>query len=187
MTRAVQGWQNGDLLDEFLEWQGALPDIDALNEPIPVNEWDISRFNNEPRPPYSLYHVVYVTSEDDGATYTISLNTKGQREAYEELQTKLAIDAAKGVTGIPEIELDWKWMPAAKGTKKQRPFYRVVGRFGNGSQSTASPQIEHDNDTSDDGRARRTTKRGVQRIDKSTTDKPSWSEILDDDLPDSLK
>jgi hypothetical protein len=156
MVCAVQGWQGGQLIGEYIEQPDKpLPDIELLNKEIPKNTWDIG-LDDEPREPYAKYRVVYATNKEDGATYTFSNCTLGQRIGYEELQTKLAIDAAEGKRGIPEIELCSKPMATRKGPKL-RPFFKVVGYFGDGAPqavergptpqtpTAATRQIEHDN------------------------------------------
>ncbi len=140
MVRAVQGWHHNELIGEFIEWREELPDIDELNKQIPRDTWDLG-FDG-PREPYALFHVVYLTNKSDGATYTFSLPTYGQKLAYDELQTKLAIDAAEGKHGIPEIELHSKVMSLRRGPK-QRPFYEVVGHFGDDGSAQQQQPIKN--------------------------------------------
>jgi hypothetical protein len=132
MVRCVRGWLNSKLLGEYIETREKLPNVSKLNAEIPEDEWDISDFDNKPRKPYAHNWAVYLVDETDGATYTFCNSTYGQMLAYDELLAKLAIDAAKGIHGIPVIELSSKPMKAAKGTTtKLRPFFKVLPDYLN--------------------------------------------------------
>jgi hypothetical protein len=132
MCRAVQGWHGGELIGEYIENPDKpLPDVKRLNAEIPENTWDIG-LDGKPRKPYAHYWVVYATNKADGCTYTFSNSTLGQMLGYDELKTKLMIDAAEGKCVVPEIELCSKPMPTSRGPK-QRPFFKIVGYFGNGA------------------------------------------------------
>jgi hypothetical protein len=156
MVRAVRGFHNKQFLGEYIETREELPKVADLNKEIPKEEWDLSDFNNhEPRPPYSFNWVVYLVDESDGATYTSANSTIGQRLAYDELVTKLALDAGKGKHGIPVVELKSKPMAAAGGTTtKQRPFFKVLPDyvdFGGSLSVTVEQkaQVEFDDDIDD--------------------------------------
>jgi hypothetical protein len=160
MCRAVQGWHGNQRIGEYIETPNEpLPNVAELNAEIPKDTWDDGYNPGELRPPYARFWVVYATNKADGATYTFSNSTLGQSIAYDELKTKLTIDAAEGMRGIPEIELCSKLMKTARGPK-QRPFFKVVRYFGNGlaqaepieigatppQTSAAVRQIERDTD-----------------------------------------
>jgi hypothetical protein len=183
MCRAVQGWRGKELIGEYIEKPDEpLPDVKKLNVEIPEDTWDDGYNPGERRPPYAQYWVVYATNKTDGATYTFSNSTVGQSIAYDELKTKLTIDAAEGKRGIPEIELCSKLMKTVKGSK-QRPFFRVVGYFGNGSAQTEPTEIALTPPQT--STIARQIDRDSKPVHKPTrgTGSPPW-EGLSDDEPD---
>jgi hypothetical protein len=142
MRRALQHWECQTVVDEIIERPGErLPSVKELNAEIPESEWEPG-LDGKPRKPWTLYYVFYLLNDDDGCPYYHSNCTYGQMLAYNELANKLTIDAAKGLRGIPILELQSKVMPTTKGPK-QRPFYKVHNYFGNSAQ-VAPQRIESD-------------------------------------------
>jgi hypothetical protein len=139
--RALQRWECQTLFQEIIERPGErLPSVKKLNDEVPESEWEPG-LDGKPRKPWALYYVFYLLNDEDGCPYYHSNCTYGQMLAYDELTNKLAIDAVKGLRGIPILKLHSKLMPTAKGPK-QRPFYKVAGYFGNGSAQLEREPIE---------------------------------------------
>jgi hypothetical protein len=59
-TRALQCWRDGQVLDALIDSDGEpLPDVDELNAQVPESDWEISKYDNKPRPPWQLNFVAY--------------------------------------------------------------------------------------------------------------------------------
>src|SRR5262245_9812369 len=82
-TRGLQCWKDGELLDELDERDGPLPDVDALNDQIPQQEWRPG-LNGEPEPPWRIVYVVYLVDVETAKLFTWINNGYFAALAYDE-------------------------------------------------------------------------------------------------------
>src|SRR5262245_17416756 len=143
MTRALQCWKGGELLDWMVETHTIpLPDADELNKQIPVGEWE-KGLDGKPRPPWGLYFAIYLISPEDGATYTFINCTMGARIAYERLADRIQnMRMMRGADMVALIALDTRMMKTRYG-QKQRPDFKIIDwrvlGGGSGGEQVALP------------------------------------------------
>jgi hypothetical protein len=150
MTRALQCWKDGELLDSMIETpETPLPDLGELNKQIPMTEWE-EGLDGKPRPPWALYYVVYLMSPEDGADYTSVNNTSGQRIAWEQLQSRICnVRMLRGANVVALVELDSKPMTTKFGTK-QRPSFKITDwRVFEGGEQAALPPPTNNSGSAD--------------------------------------
>jgi hypothetical protein len=105
-TRAIQCWRNQRPIRTYLERDGELPDLDALNTEIPEAEWE-EGMDGHPRPPCQLNYVVYLLNSVSADTYTFANWAVGARIAWERLNDKLNwMQAMRGIQAMPLVKLD---------------------------------------------------------------------------------
>jgi hypothetical protein len=125
-TKALQCWQEQRPIDTIVETPGEpLPDVDALNEKIPREDWG-EGLDGNPRPPWQLNYVVYLLNPDTADTYTFANSTTGARIAVERLADKFKwMSAMRGAKVLPIIKLDSRPLATRFGTK-MRPEFTVL-------------------------------------------------------------
>jgi len=126
-TRGVQCWGKDGLLDEQDERDGPLPDVDALNEKIPQNEWKPG-LNNQPEPPWRVVFVVYLTDLETAELYTWINSGWGAQQAYEQLTEKIErMSRLRGQYVTAIVKPSRKPMKIKKlNITKQRPHFEIV-------------------------------------------------------------
>jgi hypothetical protein len=144
-TRALQCWQDQHPVDTIIENPDeSLPDVDALNEQIPMKEWEIDRHTNAPKPPWQLNYVVYLLNVDTADTYTFLNSTAGARIAVERLADKFKfMRAMRGPNVAPIVRLDSRPMKTNYGQKIRPEFTVVEWRELGAQMQEATPQLEH--------------------------------------------
>ncbi len=80
-TTVLQHWK--DQKPEYITHP--LPDPKALNDAIPVEEWEIG-FAGKPTPPWKLTYVIYFVDLKTGALFTYANDTFGAMLAYNNLE-----------------------------------------------------------------------------------------------------
>ena len=186
LTHGLQCWKDKELLDEFSEEDGPLPDVDELNAQIPQAEWGLG-LDNKPRPPWQFNWVAYLFNPETADTYTYLNSTTGARIAVERLETKFEImRRLRGNNVIPFVRLDSRPMKTSFGTKMRPEFSIFEWReleaplTQSAVAQTTAPQIEN-----------KTTLRSAQTAAKKSA-KPSVGkpvkpvspeEDMDDDIP----
>ena len=142
-----EGWQDRDgvkppseLLahgvDEFLQrWKGGmpekitdkpLPDPDALNSAIPVQEWEAG-VDGRPRPPWAHTVAARLVSPATGSFFTFSSSTVGAHIAIDQLkESVIGMRMMRGVPVMPRVTLSSRPMKAKFGIKT-RPHFDVIG------------------------------------------------------------
>src|SRR5271165_6422893 len=91
MKRVIQYWQGGvpDPSKDIVEQPGVeFPDVAALNNKVPKEQWELDNAGN-PRPPWSLSYAIYLLDMKDAQIYTHINSTKGQCRAFEALQGRI--------------------------------------------------------------------------------------------------
>jgi hypothetical protein len=160
-----------------------LPDdeqLEAWNKAVPKNQWQ-DGLNNDKREPWRRSYGGYFINPIDGSLSIYLNTTNGARVCIEKLKSQIErMSAMRGRTLGAIVEL--RDRAVSKEFKKLGPFCLVVGWFeiGNGPKwlaATTNPRFLTKSDTS-----RLVDDRKTKKFDPS-----SWSEILDDDLPDDLK
>jgi hypothetical protein len=106
--------------------QGLLPDHEALNGAIPMNEWRISELTGNPEAPWQLCHVIYFIDLSSFELFTAINSTFGQKIAWGKLRDQVTwCSALRRQPMLPIVELSSAKMKTKKGTK-QRPFFNVT-------------------------------------------------------------
>jgi len=185
MHRVAQCWKDGQVLDEYWEDDGPLPDIDDLNSQIPQTEWELG-LNNKPRPPWSLFFVVYLVNPETADTYTFVNNSVGAKIAFERLETKFGMmRRLRGHAVCPLVRLENRPMKIASlGITKLRPEFTAFDwrDLGNGGDAQTA-QLPPPTDNNPDGAA---AKPPAEKK-KATVGKPvkpvTQQEELDDECP----
>jgi hypothetical protein len=128
MAKVNQFWQGGrpDPSKDIVEQPGKeFPDVAALNDQVPKNQWELDAITGESRAPWSLAYAVYLFDPRDGQLYTHINSTNGQRVAYTTLRERIQwIRAYRGETVAPIVTLGEKLFSKRYG--KYRPEFCVV-------------------------------------------------------------
>jgi hypothetical protein len=121
-----------------------LPDVNALNEAVPKNEWEPG-LDGKPKPPWSHQYVVYLLDPASAGFYTFLNSTTGARIAHEQLREKvITMRALRGARVVPVVKLTHRPMKTFVGMK-HRPEFEVIGwkqlgGDGGGGTLAAPPQ-----------------------------------------------
>jgi hypothetical protein len=100
-------------------------DLKALNDAIPVKEWEAG-FDGNPKPPWVRTYVNFFVDPDTGAKLIVSNSTAGQKVAYEVLLDRtIFMRKFRGEAVLPVIKLSSKAMKTKWGVK-QRPDFEIV-------------------------------------------------------------
>ena len=119
---------------------------------VDQKDWPLN-LNNVPEHPWRLTRFLYLLDTVSGEVSTFWSNTVGGKVAFNELsdQVKLVRDMhGEYRDAVPTIALESKMMPTDYGSKKPRPYFRIVGyklRSHIGSQNlltdeTKAPLVE---------------------------------------------
>jgi hypothetical protein len=137
--KAAQRWEDG-LPTVIPETPGTPLDVDAMNEAVPREAWEPSKFNSEPQPPWQLVHAVYLTRIPDCSPFTYVNGTTGTRIAVGRLHDRVeTYQALRGANAVPIVTLGSKVMKTSWG-EKLRPEFVVQDWRTLGGQPA---QIEH--------------------------------------------
>jgi hypothetical protein len=140
-TKAVQRWQGKEPIQTIVESpETPLPDVDALNEQIPREQWELG-LDQQPRAPWQKLYVVFLLDPADAALYTFANGTVGARIAFERLLDKVQwMRALRGVSVFPLVTLDRRQMKTQFGTKLRPEFSVVAWRDLGGGPAIAAQQ-----------------------------------------------
>lgn len=168
--RLIRRWFADGPSDIVETADAPLPDVIALNAEVPRSEWGTD-LNGDEEPPFKVNYRVYLINPEDGGTYQIVNCTWGAEQMYGQIRSKIEnMHAMTGRNLWPMCELRSQSVNRRLG--KLGPALKPVKWFEIGGTTSAPKLIERSD--ADESRAK--------RIDKRPT-----SEIMDDDLPDSLK
>jgi hypothetical protein len=123
----LQRWTDGTAATIYRDpVTGELPDLDELNEKIPAVEWELDRFTNKPRPPWSRYAVVYLLGEH-GEALTFINNTSGGFQAYSDLKSSIQRTREfRGEHVVPLIELQAKGWTSPQYGPQIKPWFKII-------------------------------------------------------------
>jgi hypothetical protein len=156
------------------------PGIDDLNAKIPQDQWGLGIDGTPSRPPWSHSYMAYLLDPVDASIHTYINNTGGAQAAIRLLNDRVKwMRALRGARVFSVVTLGKRLH--SKKNHKFGPNFIVLNfrelELGGGTPAEEAPrQLEQLAPQSDP----------VKRIGKAVDD-PTWSEILDDDLPDTLK
>lgn len=160
------------------------------NSAIPEANWQDNR-NGGKRPPWHFCWGGYLVDPQDAALYTYINSTSGAKVAVNMIKSQFErMNALRGQQLGAVVELHDRVV--SKQFNKKGPLFVVIGwvELTNApawlGSAPAAPQLLIEAHEEEDA-YKSTNKRGVQRTHLRQTRKPSWNEILDDDLPDDLK
>jgi hypothetical protein len=164
---ALQHWKDGERLEEIVKTPGQpFPDLKALNDAIPEDEWELG-MDDKPRAPWSLQYVVYLLDPKTGGIFTFINSTWGAMKAVTLLRDKVKMmRLLRGDKAVPIVALDSVPFKGKYGPKIRPEFtpieYRILGApITTPVSNTATPLIEH-----------------MQPVEEPTTE-----EILNDEMP----
>jgi hypothetical protein len=184
ITHALQCWgKEQDLLDTIIEEPDkSLPDPEALNAQIPVEEWGLG-LDGKPRGPWQFNWVVYLLDVATASTYTYLNSTTGARIAVERLEDKLKwMRMLRGNDVTPIVRLESRPMKTNFGPK-MRPEFSIVEWRDLSVDLKPTAQIEHKTKT-----ASEPTPTAPKKKEKPTVGKPvkptTLAEEIDDGIPD---
>jgi hypothetical protein len=138
-AQAVQRWADGKPVETLTA--KPLPDVNALNDAVPQEEWEEGL--NGPRPPWQCQHALYLVCPADGSSFTYISGTVGGRIAIEGLVDRVAtMRRLRGCDVLPLIALGAKSMKTKFG-QRLRPEFVVDGwrQIGNETKTIAPPTI----------------------------------------------
>ena len=140
-AQAIQHWQGGKPVHGDTITTRPFPDVEDLNNQIPMSEWE-EGFDGEPRPPWQHQHIAYLFDPETGALYTFINSTYGAMLAVTELHDRVRMirEVRRGAV-VPVVELSSKPMKTKRGMK-QRPTFKVLDWIelgGQAPQAAAAP------------------------------------------------
>jgi hypothetical protein len=141
VTKGLQRWAESRPVETIMQKAGEpLPDVEALNEAIPVEEWELGL--NGKRPPWQLNSVCYLIDPQTGSNFTFSNSTTGARIACEKLRERLeTMRRFRGANCTAVVKLGSRVMRTQFG-QKRRPEFEIERWFSFGEEA-APAQIEH--------------------------------------------
>jgi hypothetical protein len=184
-TRGLQCWKDGEMLDELDERDESLPDVDALNEQIPQNEWRTG-LNGQPEPPWRIVYVVYLTDMETAELYTWINSGYGAMLAYEALTDKIERMTRMHGNWVTEIvKLGKRPMKVKKlNITKQRPHFEHVDWRDLGPPPSQAPaQLPPPTDKDPTGAAAQPPAEKKKPIVGKPVQPVTAKKELDDDLP----
>jgi len=198
MHRVAQCWRDGEVLDEYWEDDGPLPDIDDLNAQIPQAEWEIAF--DKPRPPWGLYFVTYLVNPETADCFTFVSNSVGAKIAYERLVAKFEMmRRLRGCGVCPLVRLENRPMRiASRNITRLRPEFTVIEWRNLGGEEDKPAQLPPPTDPAADTVAKPpaepatavTAKPAAEKKKKVTVGKPveppTVEEELNDKIPDFI-
>jgi hypothetical protein len=130
LLTVAQHWQNKVPIQTIIKGKGDWPDIAALNEKIPVAEWEVD-VTGTPRAPWQIQRIVYLVNEGTCERFTFASGTAGAHICCNDLRDRVA--DKRFLTGdatiLAVVELSSKTMKTKFGTKA-RPDFKIVGWRG---------------------------------------------------------
>jgi hypothetical protein len=129
---ALQRWTDG--LPEVIT-ERPLPDVDALNDAIPKEQWPVGKFSNQPEAPWHYVWFAYLVRPHDATTLTFINNTAGARIAVQRLKERIAtMSALRGSQVLPLVRLGSATMTTSFGPKARPDFIVQDWRSFGGNQ-----------------------------------------------------
>ena len=181
-----QHWEDGQLVEERIKKpdKPLVETVDELNAKIPKETWEEGR--NGPRSPWTYVYAAYLIDSSDGSIYTHLNSTDGAKIATRQLQRAVRWKRAMlgGRKVLPIVTLGEQLV--SRQFKKMGPNFIIVDwrDLGPGLPEQGAPRQLED----------RTEKETKKETEKELNDpvedigrpveEPSYSEILDDEIPE---
>lgn len=211
LGRVVQKWQDQAPVETIvLEPGQKFPNIEELNDKTPRSEWTEGP-DGKPRGPWQAQQIVYLLNAATLDRYSFPTGTTGGSIAVRDLVDKTKwMRRFRGQHVYPVIVLSDTYMNTKWGGR-QRPHFLIKRWVNLGADEkmlpapgptsppasaqealdyfAAEPSAEQPKPvprTVEEPTKRKTTKRGVTRIDVpalKTVEEPSTKEVLDDEIP----
>jgi hypothetical protein len=142
VAECVQRWLGQRPIETITD--RPLPNINDLNETVPVSEWECGLDGN-PRPPYVHQRIVYLLDPANAAVATFINSTFGAKLAVEALKDKVRMyRMIRGQRVYPIVELGKKSMKTKFGVKQRPEFIIHDWRYlGPAIPNTEVKAIEH--------------------------------------------
>jgi hypothetical protein len=93
---------------------------------VDEKDWPPGFGGQQPTHPWKLTRYLYLLDAKSGEVLTFWSNTTGGRVAFDELSDQIKIVRNAQPDAVPIIALESTMMPTQYGTKKPRPFFRIV-------------------------------------------------------------
>jgi hypothetical protein len=124
---ALQRWVDG-LPEVILKEPGkSLPNVDDLNDAIPVDQWPIGKFSGQPEPPWKLVGYAYLLRLRDAAKFTHINSTWGTRMCVISIRERMRdMSRLRGASVFPIVQLVSAPLPSKKFPGRFRPEFEVV-------------------------------------------------------------
>jgi hypothetical protein len=166
LQRVVQKWEDGQPVETKILGPGEnFPDIEAMNEAVPRDEW-VEGPDGQLRGPWQAQHLVYLLDPSTMEKFTFATGTVGGRIAVRELVDKTVwMRRTRGPNVFPVVTLGDTFMKTRFGGR-QRPHFKITKWTRLGGEGEGD----------------------VQALPPPTPAPlvPSLSEEMNDDLPDDL-
>jgi hypothetical protein len=135
-------WNDKKVVDRIVQKSGEpLPDVDALNNAIPREDWEEDPFTGDPRGPWVKNYTVHLVNPGTGEKLSVSNSTTGQKIAWQNLKERVAfMRNFRGELVYPEVLLSSKSMKTHYAFKA-RPDFEIVGwrNFGGSPAPVLAP------------------------------------------------
>jgi hypothetical protein len=176
VLRVVQKWCDGKPVETKILGPGEkFPDIEAMNEAIPRDEW-VEGPTGDLRGPWQSQHILYLVDLQTMEKYTIALGTVGGRRAIGELRDKIVwMRRVRGPNVYPVVTLSDTFMPTRCGGR-QRPDFKIVRWVRLGGEGGEGVNVE----------ALPPPSTPAPAVTLAPVQEPSIEEDFDDELPGDL-
>jgi hypothetical protein len=122
-THALQCWKDEKPTDVITEHP--LPDLDELNNQIPVEEWE-KGMDGKPRPLWVLQHITYLLDPRSAESFTFLNSTWGARIAVDRIRDRMDnMRKLRGGNPHPVVKLESRKMKTKFG-EKPRPEFTIT-------------------------------------------------------------
>jgi hypothetical protein len=180
VIRLVQKWQDQKPVETIiLQPHQKFPDIEAMNEAIPRDEWEEGPAGL--RGPYQAQHLLYLVNLETMDKYSFPSSTIGGRIAIRDLRDRIMwMRRLKGSDVYPVVTLGRSWMNTKYGGR-WRPMFIIKRwvRLG-GGEAEALPSSPVTSPTS----IAASVQQVAPQSDVSEVSEPSLKEELNDEIPD---
>jgi hypothetical protein len=135
VDEALQKWK--DKKPEVIR-DKPLPNCKALNDAIPLSEWERG-IDGKPREPWTHIVVVYLVDLSTGGFFTYASATLGGHIAFDALkEAVITMRALRGAKVMPVVNLDERPFKTSFG-QRRRPHFAVVSWKTPGGEAKAVP------------------------------------------------
>jgi hypothetical protein len=140
--RVVQRWKDGQPIETIVLAPGQkYPDVNALNEAVPKDEWAEGP-DGKPRGPWQAQFIVYLLNGATMDRYTYPTGTTGGAIAIRDLVDRVTwMRRFRGQHVYPLVALRDVFMPTRFGGR-QRPHFNIKRWVKLGDDGTALPAAE---------------------------------------------